>query len=174
MFTKFVIAVFFYRLSFTALAADPKYYLSLTAAVDGSLYHQNVSTFTNVVPILGFSFSANASRDIATGASTGKNIYTPVTLYKEMDISSPLLMRILTTNEVFQATVFAMESASDGHLQTTFAWKLTNGALDSVSYTAGASTLVETIAMIFQKMEIDATAGGTTIVTSFNAQAPIV
>jgi type VI protein secretion system component Hcp len=166
--------------------------VSLTAAVDGSLYHQNVSTFTNVVPILGFSFSANASRDIATGASTGKNIYTPVTLYKEMDISSPLLMRILTTNEVFQATVFAVESASgmlcnrdfvlflttfclaDGHLQTTFAWKLTNGALDSVSYTAGASTLVETIAMIFQKMEIDATAGGTTIVTSFNAHAPIV
>jgi len=42
-----------------------------------------------------------------------------------------------------------------------------------VSYTAGDSTLVETIAMVFQKMEIDATAGGTTVVTSFNAQAPI-
>jgi hypothetical protein len=62
---------------------------------------------------------------------------------------------------------------ADGHLATIFAWKLTNGALDSVSYTAGDSTLVETIAMVFQKMEIDATAGGTTVVTSFNAQAPI-
>lgn len=132
MFIQFAIAVFLYCLSFTVLAADPKYYctipracplrlfrnakwtssVSLTAGVDGSLYHANVSTFTNVVPILGFSFSANASRDIATGMSTGKNVYTPVTLYKKMDISSPLLMRILTTNEVFQATISAVEPAS--------------------------------------------------------------
>jgi hypothetical protein len=65
-------------------------------------------------------------------------------------------------------------SSTDGHLQTTFAWKLTNGALDSVSYTGGATELVETIAMTFQKMEFDATAGGKTVVTSFNGQTPIV
>lgn len=34
--------------------------------------------------------------------------------------------------------------------------------------------MVETIGMVFQKLEIDATAGGTTVATSFDAQAPIV
>lgn len=62
---------------------------------------------------------------------------------------------------------------ADGHLATTLSWKLTNGALDGVSYTAGATELVETIAMAFQKMEIDATAGGSTVVTSFNTVAPV-
>jgi type VI protein secretion system component Hcp len=109
--------------------------VSITATVDGSLYHQNISTFTNVVPILGFTFSANASRNSATGESSSSNsLYTPVTFYKEMNISSPLLMKILTTNEVLQAT----------------------------------------IAMAFQKMEFDATAGGKTVVTNINGQTPIV
>jgi type VI protein secretion system component Hcp len=62
----------------------------------------------------------------------------------------------------------------DGQPETTFAWKLTNGQLDSVSINAGSTELVETIAMNFEKLEFDATAGGTTEVTSLNGQAPIV
>jgi type VI secretion system Hcp family effector len=64
------------------------------------------------VPILGFNFSATTPRDIATGIATGRATFTPVTLYKEMDISSPLLMQILTTNEIFQATITAVEPAT--------------------------------------------------------------
>lgn len=64
------------------------------------------------MPILGFNFSAATPRDIATGIATGRVTFTPVTLYKEMDISSPLLMQILTTNEIFQATITAVESAT--------------------------------------------------------------
>jgi hypothetical protein len=86
--------------------------VSLTATADGVLYHQNISTFTNVAPILGFTFSANASRNVGTGAGAVTIPYTPVTLYKEMDGSSPLLLKIVTTNEVFQATIFVVESAS--------------------------------------------------------------
>jgi type VI protein secretion system component Hcp len=85
----------------------------LTATVDGVLYHQNTSTFTNIVPILGFTFSANASKNVgAGGVGAVTTPYTPVTLYKEMDVSSPLLLKILITNEIFQATISAVETAS--------------------------------------------------------------
>ena len=62
---------------------------------------------------------------------------------------------------------------ADGNLATTFAWKLTNGGLTSVSYGAGSTQMVESIAMVFQKLEIDATAGGITVSTLFNWQTPI-
>jgi hypothetical protein len=32
--------------------------------------------------------------------------------------------------------------------------------------------MIETVSMVFQKLEIDATAGGTSVVTAFDAQAP--
>jgi hypothetical protein len=86
--------------------------VSLNAVKDGNLYHNNITSFTNVIPILGFNFSATASRDVASGLPTGHSTYTPITLYKEMDISSPLLMQILTTNEAFQAQITAVESAT--------------------------------------------------------------
>jgi hypothetical protein len=57
---------------------------------------------------------------------------------------------------------------------TTFAWKLTNGGLTSVSHGAGPTQMVETINMIFQKLEIDATAGGSTVTASFDPQIPFV
>jgi type VI protein secretion system component Hcp len=62
----------------------------------------------------------------------------------------------------------------DGHAETKFVWKLTNGQLESVSLNAGATELVETMAMNFEKLEFDATAGGTTTMTSLNGQVPIV
>ena len=62
---------------------------------------------------------------------------------------------------------------TDGNLATTFAWKLTNGGLTSVSFGAGSTQMVESIAMVFQKLEIDATAGGSTVSTGFDWQTPI-
>src|SRR5450756_1505434 len=86
----------------------------------GQLYHNNVTSLTNVVQILGFNFSASEPRDIASGLPTGKSTFTPVTLYKEMDISSPLLMQALTTNEIFQATITAVDQATSQYCHTLF------------------------------------------------------
>jgi type VI secretion system Hcp family effector len=84
----------------------------------GQLYHNNVTSLTNVVQILGFNFSASEPRDIASGLPTGKSTFTPVSLYKEMDISSPLLMQALTTNEIFQATITAVDPATSQYCYT--------------------------------------------------------
>jgi prepilin-type processing-associated H-X9-DG protein len=62
----------------------------------------------------------------------------------------------------------------DGHLATTFAWKLTNGALNSVTQVADSTQIVETIEIIFERIEFDATAGGNTVTTTVNGQSPIV
>jgi len=86
----------------------------------GQLYHNNTTSLTNVVQILGFNFSASAPRDIASGLPTGKSTFTPVSLYKEMDTSSPLLMQALTTNEIFQATITAVDPATSQYCYTLF------------------------------------------------------
>ncbi|KAE9375117.1 hypothetical protein N431DRAFT_333734 [Stipitochalara longipes BDJ] len=170
--SKLTFAVYLYFLWSVAFAAQtPKYYLSLSGSKEGPIYHANITSLTNVIPILGFNFSATSPRDVATGLPAGRAQFTPVTVFKEMDTSSPLLMQVLTTNEIFQATITAVEEASNDNLATTFAWKLTNGGLSSVSYDVG-TTMIEIIAMVFQKLEIDTTAGGKTVTAVVNTQAP--
>ncbi len=61
----------------------------------------------------------------------------------------------------------------DGDLATTFTWKITNGGLSTVAYAAGSIQMIENIGMVFQKLEIDATAGTTSVATSFNSQSPV-
>lgn len=94
--------------------------MSLKGMKQGQLYHANVTSLTNTVQILGFNFSASEPRDVATGQPTGKSIFTPVTLYKEMDVASPLLMQVLTTNEIFQATITAVEPATSQYCYSLF------------------------------------------------------
>jgi len=86
--------------------------VSLKGIKSGDLYHQNITSFINVVPILGFNFSALQPRDSATGLPTGKSQFSTITLSKEMDVSSPLLLQVMTNNEIFQATIFALEPAT--------------------------------------------------------------
>ncbi|KAN0113305.1 hypothetical protein V8E51_006256 [Hyaloscypha variabilis] len=172
--SKLTFAFYFSILWSVALSAQtPNYYLSLSGSKDGPLYHTNVSSLTNVVPILGFNFSATTPRDTATGLPAGKAQPTSVTLFKEMDTSSPLLMQVLTTNELVQATITVIAPATDGSPTTTFIWKLTNGGLSSVSYDVG-TTMIETVSIAFQRLDIDTIAGGNTVATTVTAlPAPI-
>jgi hypothetical protein len=97
--------------------ADTTYTVSLKGVKSGDLYHNNITSLTNVVQILGFNFSALEPRDAASGLPTGKPQFSPVTLYKEMDVSSPLLLQVLTNNEIFQATITAVEPATSQYFR---------------------------------------------------------
>jgi hypothetical protein len=68
--------------------ADKETSVSLTGVKEGALYHQNINSFTNVVPIIGFNFSGTSPRDPATGQATGKQYFTPVMVSKATIIPS--------------------------------------------------------------------------------------
>jgi type VI secretion system secreted protein Hcp len=51
------------------------------------------------IMVIGFSHEVVAPRDAASGLPTGKRQHKPVTITKELDKSSPLIMNVLTNNE---------------------------------------------------------------------------
>jgi len=49
--------------------------------------------------VIGFSHQVDSPRDSASGLPTGKRQHNPLTITKEIDKSTPLLMNALTNNE---------------------------------------------------------------------------
>ena len=51
------------------------------------------------IMVIGFNHEVVAPRDAASGLPTGKRQHKPLTITKELDKSSPLIMNVLTNNE---------------------------------------------------------------------------
>jgi len=84
----------------------------MTGQRSGVIYAQNNTRFSRSAQILGFNFSATASRDSGSGQATGRVQPAPIVITKEMDGSSPLVLNMFTTNEVIQAIVQVVEESS--------------------------------------------------------------
>jgi type VI secretion system secreted protein Hcp len=62
--------------------------------------------------IIGFSHEVVSPRDAASGRATGKRQHKPLTITKEIDKASPLLMQALVTNENLVSVILQFWQAS--------------------------------------------------------------
>jgi type VI secretion system secreted protein Hcp len=81
----------------------------------------------------GFNYEPLSSFDSASGLPTGKRTHSPITIIREVDAASPLLMQALVTNEAIQTATFSFARPSPGGnnfgVQTI---ELTNGLVAKV------------------------------------------
>jgi type VI secretion system secreted protein Hcp len=63
-------------------------------------------TTSDKIRCLNFSYNVVSPRDAATGQASGKRQHKPITIVKEWDAASPLLMKALVANEEIRAVKF--------------------------------------------------------------------
>jgi len=109
-----------------------------------------------------YSFSLGASNPSTTGGSggaSGKRTHSPITVVKEVDSASPLLLQALVTNEVFKQIALSFDRPAAGGKEVVYETiTLTNATIASVQrYTAAISKghiKLESLSFNYQKLLI--------------------
>jgi type VI secretion system secreted protein Hcp len=125
-----------------------------------------------------FSEAVTSPRDPATGLPTGKRQHSPVTILKEIDKASPLLMNALVTNENLTTWVLKFFGNDPAGKQVqVYSITLTNASIASIAESmldneiaANASLpLREEITFTYQKIQWTWTDGGITAVDDWQS-----
>jgi type VI secretion system secreted protein Hcp len=142
-----------------AAAANPD---ATTATMDvvGAQHGEFSSTPIDVTAI---SHEIVSPRDPATGLPTGKRQHKPITITKEMDKTSPLLLQALFDNENLTSVLIAL--LRDGQQVATI--KLTNASV--ASYDEHGQT--ESLSFTYQKITWTWTDGGVTAQDDWNTSS---
>jgi type VI secretion system secreted protein Hcp len=135
----------------------------------------------NTIEVHAFSAGVVSPRDPASGLPTGKRQHSPVTIVKEIDKSSPMLMNALVNNETLTTCILRFYSAAPtGQVTQTYTITLTNASVASITDSlvdneipANATLpLREEITFTYQKIQWTWTDGG--IVAQDDWQTPVV
>jgi type VI secretion system secreted protein Hcp len=120
--------------------ADSKFLLTLTLTKQGKVKGSSTGKeghldWSKGLECHGFNFVSVAQIDPNSGAPTGKRRHNPITIRREVDAASPLLLQALCTNEGFKTAILEfvrpsgkaamykiIELSNGGILKITPAW----------------------------------------------------
>ena len=124
------------------------------------------------IMVIAVSHEIVSPRDAASGLPTGKRMHKPFVITKELDKSTPVLYRALTTNEniaEFQLDVYEMNNVK-GAEALTYTVKLTNANIASIRLVEGKDgKLVQEVTFTYQKIEWTWVDGGITAMDDWEA-----
>jgi type VI secretion system secreted protein Hcp len=115
------------------------------------------------IEILSFSLGTARSTGSNTGGGSGKRETSPITIVKDVDSASPLLLQAMVDNEVLKTVGLAFTRPSESGKETIYQRiTLTNATISSVeryrpetgSGGRGGGASLESISFNFQKIEI--------------------
>ena len=101
-------------------------------------------------------------RDAASGLPTGKRQHKPLTITKEIDKSTPLLLKVLVTNESLKEVIIHFFANSGTGLEVqNYTIKLTNASIVSISQDMALNKIepglklpvLEEISFTYEKIE---------------------
>ncbi len=114
-------------------------------AVDATMTVTAQGFDSTPVAIIGVSHEIVSPRDAASGLPTGKRQHKPLTITKEIDQSTPLLMKAIFTNQTLPTVKIAI---TDGTSNTIAAIELTNASVASHSQAGNT----EKVSFTYQKI----------------------
>jgi len=119
--------------------------------------------------VLQFEQGIVSPRDLATGQASGKRQYKPITIVKEVDAATPLLLDACATNEILPTVQFVLHppGASADQLKVT----LTDASCADLTDTTVATQELETIHFTFRKIEVEHLIGKTSFEDDWSASA---
>jgi len=164
-----------------ALAAGDKiFYVTIRGVKQGVFKGQSTNRQRqNQIQAFQFLMQLAAPRDASTGQASGKRQYSPVTITKEWDASSPEIFEAASTNEVLSLVEFDfLRTSPDGKEAVYETIKLTDATISSVKRYIGFPNAgepsdprqLEDVSFSFSKIEITNNDGGTTFIDSWNSQ----
>lgn len=101
------------------------------------------------IVVTGYSHEVLMPRDAASGMATGKRMHKPITITKELDKSTPLLMQALVTNEVLKNVTLSVPVGVGSYTIT-----LTNAGLAGIQQTSSENSPApqEVVSFTYQKI----------------------
>jgi type VI secretion system secreted protein Hcp len=129
------------------------------------------------IEVIGLSHSIISPRDQASGLPSGKRMHKPLTILKELDIASPLLLSALTQNEniskwelKFYTTAYNDRTQSIGTEMNNYVIKLVNASICSYDLTGPNNKHAElmklkefeAVSFVYEQIEWTWVVGGVT------------
>jgi len=139
------------------------FYVSIKGQKQGDFHGETGKNRTRI-PILGFSYGVISPRDPASGLPTGKRQHKPVTIYKELGVSSVQLFEALVTNEALNPVVIEeVRPDPAGKEEVYMEIRLTNAEISEIEIDpervddppVWMNKEIERISFTFQKIKID-------------------
>ena len=143
-------------------------FLKLTGETQGDIDGGSTKAgYEGWIQLMSYSHSIKAPYDSATGLPTGKRQHSPFRITKSIDKATPILLNVLSNNEVLSEFEFRILSPSTtGQEIHLFTIQLQNARI--VSYQTSGSTafdgnvLSETISFVYTKITWTWMEGGVT------------
>ena len=153
---------FFAVLAIFALAFSARAAIFLN--IDGIKGDSTARNHPGAVTALRFNLEIVAPHDIATGQGSGKTLFKPLIITREIDAVSPQLFHALITNEHIKSlTLELVKPSPDGKESAYYTVKLQNVSISNfrqyTEETSGRSSDLEEISFTYEKIEVEAAAG---------------
>jgi len=117
---------------------------------------------TDQIVLSSYLFQVSSPRDAATGLPTGKRVYQPLTVTKQLNQSSPQILNALVTNENLTSVVINFyQTTRMGTEVNYYRVTLTNANISADKQFTNGSTVSEDVSFVFQKVEQQSLTGGT-------------
>jgi len=114
------------------------------------------------IVLSSYLFQVSSPRDPATGLPTGRRVYQPLTVTKQLNQSSPQILNALVTNENLKTVVINFyETTRMGTEVNYYRVTLTNANISAAKQFTNGSTVSEEVSFVFQKVEQQSLTGGT-------------
>ena len=123
------------------------------------------------IAVYAVEHNISSPRDSASGQATGKRVHRPLTITKEIDVSTPLLHKALVDNEnIVEFSLFFWAPGSQGKEIQYYTIKLTNASIIAINTAmlnnkeAGNANMpvLEEVSFVYQKIEWIIQGGQTT------------
>ena len=117
------------------------------------------------IQLLDFDSLVETARDTASGLSTGRRTYEPLTMTKEVDKSTPLLYKGLTQNQIAEGIIkfYRPSTSGDGTTEQFFTIEFDQGRISSLRTSMNEDGEIhDEIAFVFQTITWTYEDGGIT------------
>jgi len=114
------------------------------------------------IVLSSYLFQVSSPRDPASGLPTGRRVYQPLSVTKQLNQSSPQLLNALARNENLKTVVINFyQTTRMGTEVNYYRVTLTNANISADKQSTSGSTVNEEISFVFQKIEQQSLTGGT-------------
>jgi type VI secretion system secreted protein Hcp len=151
-------------------------YVTVTGAKQGAFKGESTQKGrAGKILVSSVAYGVAAVRGLTSGQAAGKSIEQPLIFSKAWGAASPQFFNAAYTNELLSSVLFEYYTqALDGTEKIDHTVKLTNAAITEIHESYASTTPAgtpdgkdsQTISVVFQKIEITSTTGGTSAIDS--------
>ncbi|MCG8669047.1 MAG: type VI secretion system tube protein Hcp [Pseudomonadales bacterium] len=151
----FSMAICLISLSFaTTSFAAYEFYIKIEGSEQGLFTEATKEPHVDWINVLAVHIDSSITTDTTSGSASGKPQHEAITIAKEWDMSSPMIMKALRTNENLPfVEISAYKVDETGYRSHYYTIELTNATISSINSRSVGNKAVDKIGFNFERIE---------------------